>query len=187
MFTYQYLIIKNHLATSVPELREIEWYTGQDLRADKNASLKASPGAYFQFFPTNTEDLGGFIQSAEAEFDIILLSECMFDDDKRVRKDEALDHMALFDKIFRTLHGFSAKLSALDEFADLAGTDQDQRAFASLTRISVTPPGGELRAIMRSSQRFQGIFYDHAAVKTYTTPAPAPSLEISTDVVESAS
>jgi len=184
MFTYSYEIIKLKLQSAVVDLREVEWYTGQDNLTDKNASIKAAPAIYIEFLPALTENLNaGQIQKTIAQFDLILVTETLLDGDKRIKKDTAKDHMLLLDKCFKALQGYGAKISVLPAFAALLNTDQDQRAFNSLTRISITPPHQPRKAIMRSVQRFQGTFYDHAAAKVYTTPSPAPPLQVTTDMV----
>jgi hypothetical protein len=182
MFTYPYQIIKRKLTIDIPEIRELEWYTNQDSTKDKNASLKASPGIYIMFYPSDVDTLSGTkIQSSDAEFEATLLTECLFDDDKRIKKDSPQDHMIILDKIFKSLHGFSAKISYLPDFASLAGTKNDQRSFNSISRISLVPPHTPRKAIMKSVQRFRGLFYDHAASKLYTSMAKPP-LEVETEV-----
>jgi hypothetical protein len=104
----------------------------------------------------------------------MLLTECLFDDDKRIKKDNPQDHMMILDKIFRSLQGFSALISYLPEFAALEATKDDQRSFNSISRIAIIPPHVPRAAMMKSVQRFKGRFYDHGAAKLYTTIAKPP-------------
>jgi hypothetical protein len=182
MFTYPYQIIKLKLQTDVPELREIEWYANQDSTTDKDGLLLSSPGVYIQFTPTPIETFSGQkIQSGLAEFDAILLTDCVLDDDRRIRKTKPLDHMVVLDKVFKSLQNFSAKISYLPEFVSLKNTKDDQRSFNSLSRISITPPHVPRKAMMKSIQRFRALFYDHGAAKIYTTFAKPP-LELTTEI-----
>lgn len=179
MFTYPYQIIKLKLETDVTELRLVEWYTGQDDLADKNSSIKAAPLVLIQFPPVETENLSSLrVQSAVTFFDVILITESLHDGDKRMKKDSPNDHMRIFDKIFRSLQGFGAKASYLPEFVGLLDSPLDQRMFNSLSRIAATPPHAPLKALMRSVQRFQGKFYDHASLQSYTTITPKPPLGV---------
>jgi hypothetical protein len=182
MFTYPYQIIKRKLLTDVTELRELEWFTDQDSVKDENASLRAAPGVYIQFLPADITTFSGQkIQSTMTEFDAILLTETLLDDDKRIKKDNPQDHMILLDKIHRSLQGFSALISYLPEFSSLFGTKGDQRAFNSLSRISITPPHVPRKAMMKSVLRYRGLFFDHGAAKLYTTMAKPP-LELTTEI-----
>lgn len=179
MFTYAYQILKLRLQADVTELREIEWYTEQDTRT---AMLKAAPALYIEFLPNQPRTMSGQrIQSAASDFNLHLLTECVFDDDRRMKKDQPQDHMRIFDKIFRSIQGFSAKVSFLPEFVGLLNTTQDQRIIGSVDRVSITPPHSPRKAMMKSIQRFSGIIYDHGAASLYTTIADPPA-QISTTV-----
>lgn len=184
MTTYPYQILKLRLQTDIPELREVEFYTGQDSTSDKTAALKAAPGVYISFLPSNTENMSGQkIQSAAGQFETMLLTECLLDGDKRIKKDHALDHMVLVDKIFKSLQGFRAKLSYLPEFAPLKNTVKDQNVINSIDRIGIPiQPHIARKAMMKSVQRFGAVMYDHAGANLYTNITPKPPLEISTDI-----
>lgn len=178
MFTYPYQILKLRLQTDVTELREIDWYTDQDTR---KAMLKAAPALYIEFLPNQPRTQPTRIQSAPTDFNLHLLTECLFDDDRRMKKDQPLDHMRIFDKIFQSVQGFSAKISYLPEFVALLNTVQDQRICGSIDRVAITPPHSPRKAMMKSTQRFSGIIYDHGA-STFYDSIPKPPLEISTQV-----
>lgn len=184
MITYPYQILKLRLQTDVPELREVEFYTGQDSTTDKTASLRAAPGVYITFLPANTESLSGQkIQSGITQFEAMLLTECLLDGDKRIKTDHALDHMVLFDKIFKSLQNFRAKLSYLPAFLALKGTVNDQNVINSIDRIGIpVQPHIARKAMMKSVQRFSAVMYDHAGAGLYTKITPKPPLEITTDI-----
>lgn len=178
MFTYPYEILKLRLTGLVPELREIDWYLQQDSTTDKNTWLYAAPCLFIEFMPTEMRDLGGRIQSAEVDFNIHLLTENVMDSGKRMKKDQPIDHMRIFDKVYKSLQGFGSKISYLPAFVGLIDSPQDQRVMNSISRVDITPPHAIRKAMMKSIQRFRCIVYDHAACKQYTVPDPLPTLDI---------
>lgn len=179
MFTYPFEILKKRLTDTVAELREIDWYLEQDSTTDKNASLKAMPAAYLQFMPLETIDLGTRIQQAIVQFDLILLSDCVYDTgSKRMKKDSPSDHMRLFDKVYKNISGFSARLSYLPEFAVLLNTEGDMRVMNTISRMAIVPPHVPRKAIMKSVQRFTCVVWDHGAFPTWTLADPQPALEV---------
>ena len=180
MFTYPYQILKLRLQTQVTELREVDWYLEQDSIKDKRSSIKALPSAYIEFFPVNMIDEGNRMQSSIGEFNVHLVTENMFDTDQRMKKDQPIDHMRIFDKVFQNLHGFSSLISYLPEFVALKDTEADMKMFNSISRIGITPPHQFQKSLMKSVQRFRAKFYDHAATPTYAPASPPP--EITTEV-----
>jgi len=178
MLTYPYEILKARLTAEITEQREIDWFLDQLNPKDKNASVVAAPAIYIEFLPLTMRDLGGKLQSADAEFNIYLATENVMDSGKRMKKDSPLDHMRIFDKINKSLNGFSAKLSILPEFVGLLNTSQDQCVMNSCTRVGITPPHQMRKGIMVSVQRFSTIIWDHAAAKQYTVLTPKPLAEI---------
>jgi hypothetical protein len=178
MLTYPFQIIKLRLETDVPELQEIDWFLDQDATNDKNVSLLSARSAYIEFADFEIETLGGRIQSAPALFNIHLLTDNVLDSGKRMKKDQPIDHMRIFDRIYKSLHGFGAKISFLPEFAGLAGSSQDQRVMNSISRVHITPPHKPRKGFMKSIQRFKCVIYDHAACKQWTSiPKPPADIE----------
>lgn len=182
MLTYPYEILKARLTADVTELREIDWFLDQANPKDKNSMVLAAPAVYIEFLPLIPRDLGGRLQSADAEFNLHLVTENVMDSGKRMKKDQPIDHMRIFDKINKSVSNFSAKLSYLPEFVALLNTTQDQRVMNSCTRVGITPPHRMGKGLMVSVQRFSTILYDHAAAKLYTTLTPKPPIEITPDI-----
>lgn len=173
MLTYPFEILKKRVTDTVTELREIDWYLEQDSLTDKNAALKAMPALYLQFMPLQTIDLATRIQQATVTFNAILLTDCVFDTgSKRLKKDSPTDHMRIFDKIYLTLAGFSARLSYLPAFAALLNTPNDQRILNTISRTAIAPPHVPRKAIMKSTQTFTCVVWDHAAFNTWTSATP---------------
>jgi len=182
MFAYPYQILAKKLAADIPELRELDWYLQQDSTTDKNAWLFGAPCLFLEFqIVEGPRDHGNKIQSALVDVSVHLLTENVRDKGGEImKKSGTIQHPVLFDKVYKCLHGFSSKLSYLDEFADLAGTDQDQRVFNSLSRVNIVNPHAIRKSFIKSIQRFRCVVYDHAAGKQYTSPTPG--LEIGVTV-----
>jgi hypothetical protein len=179
MYTYPFEILKARAKAEIPELRDIDLYMDQDNPKDKNVLITASPGLYLRFIPSTTEDLGNRLQSTTAEFEAILLTECLLPEgSRRLKKEAASDHMVIYDKIFNAFSGFSARLSYLPEFSSLEGTKNDKRIMNSISRVHIEPPGGKLTSIMKSLQRFRVQLWDHAATKTYTPHQPGLAVHV---------
>jgi len=181
MLTYPYFILKKRLGDNVSELRELDWYLNQDSDSDKSSMIKALPALYIEWLSVPTNDEGNRLQSGVLDFNIHLITEAVIDNDKRVAKTSPLDHMRIFDKIFQNLQGFSALISFLDEFVALKDTASDMRMFGSLSRVAITPPH-QLKSMMKSTQRFRGKFYDHAATPAYQSLTPPPQIGITLEV-----
>lgn len=173
MFTYPYQTLEARLLATMPELRELDWYLGQDSPTDKNVWLFTSPAAFIEFtIVDGPHDLGHRIQSAVVDISIHLLTENAKDKGAKIISKSVADpnaHAKLMDKLHKNLHGWGAKLSQLAEFAALAGTDQDQRVLTTLSRVSVVPPHRIRKTFIKSIQRFRCIAYDHSACKLYTS------------------
>lgn len=186
MYTYAYQILEKLLLAQVPELRELDWYLQQDSTADKNTWLFTAPVVLIEFVPVEgPRNHGHRIQSAVTDIVIHLLSENAKDKGAKIIDKQQADpiaHPKLLDKIYKTLHGFSARLSYLDAFTALAGTDQDQRVINSMSRNSITPPHRIRKTMIKSMQSFRCVVYDHAANKLYTVPDPSPDLEVNASV-----
>lgn len=184
MLTYPFQILQKLLTDNVSELREIDWYLQQDSQSDKNAWLYAAPSVFIEFLPFDTRDQGLRIQDASVEFNLHFLTSNVQDSGKRMKKDSPSDHMRIFDKLYNTVHGFSARLSYLPEFVALANTAGDQRVMTTCSRAGITPPHVIRKSLMKSIQRFKTVLYDHAAMKAVHSFDPAPDLEITIELPE---
>ncbi len=177
MLTYPFLIIQKRLQTEVTELREIDWYLDQDSETAKDIGIKTSPAAFIEFLsPLETKDLAVRIQQSVVEFNVHLLTSNVMDSGKRMLKNKSTDHMVIFDKVYKCLSGFSSLLSYLEEFGALNGTKNDKRIMNSISRNGVVSPHRVHKTLMKSTQKFKTVLWDHGAVKTYTKLDPQPAL-----------
>lgn len=172
MYTYPYQIIKKRLTAQVAQLKLVDWYLDQYNKKDKATMMHIEPAAFIEFRPITTQQLSYGHQMAETEIVVHLVTTNMFDNDKRVKKGTARDHAQLVDEIYKALSGFSAKLSYLDEFSDLANTANDKTIFNSMVRdgLPVTPHA--IRGLQITLQIFTTLVFDHAAVKPTTSVNP---------------
>lgn len=179
MLTYPYHLIKNRVTSKVPELKEIDWFLNQ-YDPSGPGIIYTAPGLYIEFLPFDTQSLGGGVQMAAAEFRMHLVSDNVFDNDKRIRKTTPTDHANLIDKTYNAVYKYRGLLSDLPEFAALAGTENDFRLINSIDRTGVVPPHN-LSGLMVTVQSFRCVLYDHTATKAWQSIAP--DLEITSDLV----
>lgn len=173
MYTYPNNILKKLATDSIPELKDVDFYLEQDSSTDKNSLQLASPGLYFEYALVGSMRMhGNNIQSGIVNITLHLVTVAAIANGKRMKKDQPTDHMAIFDKVYRTFNGFSSKLSFLPEFVALLDTDQDERVMNSLCRTGMSLPQKFKTALMKSTQTFQCVIYDHASGKQYTSPQP---------------
>jgi len=183
MLSTTYLILKKRLTEEVPELKEIAWFQGQG-DGINDGQIKAAPAAYIRFEPTDVSasdisDQQEGIQKADLEFDIILLSDNTFEDDRRAGKDDAVDHFLLLDKINKALSGFNGDLI----FLEPSTPEEDNCHFVNTIRRIGIDPAHELRALMKTTQTFVTVAYDFSAAVNYT-PIPAGQVKLIIESLE---
>ncbi len=144
--------------------------------------VRATPAVYIDF-PDEivTQQLGYKIQMAEVEWMLHLVTDSVYENDKRIQKLSATDHAVIMDKIFRTLLNWSAKLSYLDAFSSLANTSTDQRVIGTISRIGVGSPK-DLKPLMVTKQKFSCVMYDHSANPVLQTIQNVP-LQVDGDII----
>lgn len=178
MFTYAYQTLEARLVAAIPELREIDWYLGQDSATDKTVWLHTAPLVFIEFAVVDgPRDHGHRIQSAIVDISFHLLTEnARGKGSKIITKDTAdsFAHAKLVDKLHKSLQGWSSLLSNLAPFSALAGTDQDQRVLTSMTRVLISPPHRPRKGMIKTVQTYRCIAYDHSACKQYTKLLDVP-------------
>jgi hypothetical protein len=180
MLTYPLEIFKKHALATITELREVDMYLEQDSTKDTKTALYAAPALFIEFsFVSKLRTHGQQIQSAIVDITFHLLTETLHETgSKRMKKETPKDHMMIYDKIFKNFQGFGSKISFLPAFASLKNTPNDYTVMNSLSRVDQSLPHKFRKAMMKSSQTFRCVIYDHAALKQYTTPPTAPALDL---------
>jgi hypothetical protein len=176
MFKFPFLLIKQRLEQEVPGMKEIDWYLQQ---YNTNSNLYATPASYIEFLPVNPETMGGGkIQQGQVSFRIHTVSTSLHDNHKRVHNpDTAVNHLDHVDKTFAALQGWRAKVSQLDGFGHLAGTEKDYRVMNSISRKNIIPDH-RINKLIVTIQEFSCLCNDIAAKLTYTHRSTLPDLKI---------
>lgn len=167
MYLYPYKIIKKRLR-EIPEIKDLDWFLQQYDDNQRGRVMYNAPGVYIQFEPLITQQLDKFTQMADAVITIHLVTDSVHDNEKRI----ATSHATILDAIYGKLHGFSAKVSYLDDFATLAGTADDKRMLNSMRRSGITPPHSFSSKVV-SLQQFHVVIYDHTKNKKFNASAAA--------------
>ena len=175
MYVYIYLLLKQGLLHSIPEIKEVEFYMEQDSK-NYQGGLKVAPGVYIQFPPTDTRSLANGLHEADLTFDLILLTDCLLDGDQRIYNGTEVTHLLLAEKIHQYISGYSALLSALPDFASLAGTCNDYVVFNSADRINVTHTHRD-NTIMKTKQRFKTYIKDFSGAQHFRKIAATLQIE----------
>lgn len=166
MYKYIYLLLKQRLLAKIPELKDVDWYRGQDIKTNKGI-LKALPGAYIFFYPTDMTSLPNGIQQGIISFYVMLITDTSYDDDRRIDDPITISHLDLMTKIHTTLSGESAWLSDLPAFTALKGTDNDLKVYNSVDRTNIAH-NHDIRVPMITKQDFKCLAKDASGNKQWT-------------------
>ncbi len=168
MNKYAYKLIKKRLQDKVPDLDVITWDMSQGTEGVKG-EVRARNNVYIKFMPTDTSSLGNGIQEGKVIFQVRLLTECLWDDDKRIddEEEDAFDHMDLVTEIHKALSGYSAKMSDLPAFVSLKDTENDLTVCNTMDRVNISPDNA-MSSLMTTTQSFTSLMKDFSGNKKYT-------------------
>jgi hypothetical protein len=204
MHKYIYLLIKQRIIAKIVSIKEVDWYKGQD---DPNVkgSKKILPGAYIRFRPVDLKSLGGGIQEGIVEFDIILLTDNLSDDDSKIDNQQATitpasvwddswddsftgndappdpsiitwpNHLDLVDLIHLHVSGYRGQVSDITAYLSLIGTPFDLTVINTIERTRVETDQDN-RSIMKTTLSFKGYAKDYSGNKSFAKAVK--SLEI---------
>lgn len=167
MYKFIYLIVKRYLKEAIPALKEVAWYLDQD-SADHKGGIRITPALYIRFLPTlETRDLAGGVQEGVVRFEMILLTDSLYDNDKRILPPQGqTDHYHLADSIHAKLSGLQGMISDLVEFAALKDTVNDMPVFNSLSREQIESDHRN-RSLLRTVFVYKTHAKDYTATKQY--------------------
>lgn len=185
MYRFPFLLIKQRLEQEVPGLKETDWFMQQyeqgrsRYKNDSAAVLYATPACYIEFLPIDPQTLGGGkVQQAPVRFRIHTVTSCLYDNHRRIYDPSApINHLDFVDMAFAALQGYRAKLSQLQGFDHLAGTEQDHRVMNSIDRKGIIAEH-RLSDLMVTVQEFSCLCNDVSANLTYTNRSVPPDLKI---------
>lgn len=159
MYKLIFLLLKQRLNSKIPAIKEVT------RRSEGKGHMKISPAVHIVFLPTDMSSLGNGIQEGDIEFEVILKSDNLADDDRRYAQAQP-DHDAYADLLHTHLSGYSAWLSDLEEFEDLKGTPGDFKVFNTIDRIRIDPDK-DVKAIRRTVQTFRCYAKDYSGNKKW--------------------
>ena len=162
MLIYPYLLIKNRLINQVSDIT-CYWYKDQDLKKTRGA-LRSQHQVLIRFDNPDIEQLGCDVQGANLSFAVMLVTDTAYDDqDKRLTQ---TGHPEKAENIYKALSGYFANLSALPDFSNLAGTDDDYRILNSIRRTQYRPDHNMSNLII-TDQQFTCYMKDYSAVDEF--------------------
>jgi hypothetical protein len=163
MYRYIFTLVKQHLNTALPIIKVVDWYMQQD---STPGSLKVLPALYIEFKPTTTRSLGNNVQEAVVEYDAILITDCVYDNHKRMFGDTVNDHYSVVEKVFAKLSGFTGMLSDLAGMEHLKDTELDYKICSGTDRTNIATDHRN-KAIIKTTQTFKCYAKDYTATKKY--------------------
>ena len=175
MYKFIYLLLKTRLKAKMPELKEVAMFEDQDSNAFKGGLL-CSPGLYIQFKPTPTRSLGQGIQEADVEFDLILLSDSLADQDKKIHQAGKITHFDLADKVHKYVSGYGGWLSDLPEFLALKYTDDDYKVFNTADRTGIDFKHRN-KSVLRTVQSFKCYAKDYTGERKFQNATAGIEIE----------
>lgn len=158
-----YILLRERLK-EITELKEVDWYTGQDAQTGEQAML-VDAAAYIEFQPIEWQSLLGGIQQAVVSFDVHFVQDRVLDGDGPIINADIL-HLDIVRSIYTKLQGFSALLSDLPGLSALAGTKQDAVVVNDIVR-ELLSNDHSLSNLMVTTQRFRCMIRDYAAAPIY--------------------
>jgi hypothetical protein len=162
-----YLLLKNHLSATVTALKYIDWDLGQYNQAGEDYVL-TTPSAYISFAPITWNTRPGQSQQAILNFTITLVSDTVYGTEQDMTDQDFIDHLGIEGEMHAAFAAKRFLLSELQEFAALAGTDNDRVMIETISRTS-SDPHSELSNLIVTSQTFQTNIHDYGAVKSFQT------------------
>jgi hypothetical protein len=172
MDKYIYLLIKARLAAKIAGIKHIAWDRREGIRMSKFSPIKSSkpheilPAIYIRFMPYGTKSLGGGTQEQHMVFTCRLVTDNLYDDDKRIDDATTITHLDLCRKLHEALSGYTGLISDLPAFAARKGTEDDVRIFNTIDRTNVDIDHGN-EAIMQSTITFKMYVKDWSGTKVY--------------------
>lgn len=156
-----------------------DWYMGQYLEPDEENGgqlLWNTPAVFIEFVPLQWDTLGNSVQASNTAFNLHLVNDSLYDDDKRVT-DPVLNHFGLETLVFKAMMNWRCMLSYVPGFEALADTDNDRVLIESIVRVSTDTDHGANRQLV-SLQQFSCRIYDYSATKQWATVLAALELEV---------
>jgi hypothetical protein len=167
MLALVYQALKKRLAAAT-EPAYIDWYMGQYLEPEAEEGgqlLWQTPAQFVEFQPVDWQTLGNGAQAANVRFNVHLVNDTYFDDDRRVT-DATLGHLVQEASVYAALQNWRCLLSYVPGLEALEDTPNDRVLIESIVRERTDPDHNLNRQIV-SVQGFACRVYDYGAVKNW--------------------
>lgn len=151
-----YLLLKQHLTANVERLEHVDYYLNQFTQVQEDA-VYIVPGCYIRFLPLTWRSMGDGIQRADQDlFEIHVISETAYGDERDITDIQYIDHLGLERDIYVALHRRSFNLN------QLPGVETDCLLLQNLERTR-SQPHEELNNLITTVLTFKGTAYDVSA------------------------
>ncbi len=156
-----YTVLRDRLA-EITELKEVTWYTQQDVYSgDNEQSIYAVPAAYILFDTINLQSLTRKVQMVERKFSfkIRLVSESYEETEQAV-----LEHLELVQLVYENLEGYNYK-------------DGDVQLINTISRTAIKPEH-DLSNLLITEQSFSAIAFDYSNEQQFLKKKVGFSVEL---------
>lgn len=155
-----YLLLKQQLS-AISSLKNIDWFLDQYAQLGEDY-VPASPEVFIEFTPITWSTLPGSIQRAELIFNVHLISDTAYGDERDMTDTSYIDHLNIEQNIFKALMNKRMLLSDLPGNAALLGTNNDRVMIESIIRMESIPHSG-INNIISTIQTFKATIFDYTA------------------------
>jgi len=178
-----YQALKKRISEEIPAITWIDWYLAQYDQEGEQA-MWTTPAAFIEFLPLDWQSLGSGVQASNVMLQVHLVNETHYDDEKRML-DATINHLGQAQDIYKALHNWRCMLSYVDEYAALAGTENDRVLLESMVRVR-TYPDHNMSRMLVAVQEFTMRIYDYDAQIQWQEVVAALDLQVEkADVIES--
>lgn len=169
-----YLVLKDHLSTSVAQLKHIDWDLGQ-YNQEGDDHVKATPAAYIKFNTIEWSTYLRYIQRGVLEFEVTLVNQSAYGDENDMVDTTYIDHLTIERTIYAALQQMRFQMNDVPGWPD----DEDENILMeTIERISQAPHT-EQDTLIVTSQTFRSTVFDYSAHPEYITHLATLDLNIS--------
>jgi hypothetical protein len=157
------MALKQHLTSTVTELKHIDWHLGQLDQIGEDA-VRITPSCYLRFTPLEWMHLKGprNVQRAVMELEVHLVSNTAYGDGRDMTDTTYIDHLAIESKVYVALQNKRFMLSDAPGYEELADTAADRVLIESMVR-TMTEPHDTLSNLIVTTLIFQANIFDYSA------------------------
>lgn len=159
-----YLTLKSHLSDTVEELKLIDWDLGQ-YDQQGNDHVRSTPGAYIRFNQVDWATYNRNIQRGLLAFDVTLVNQSAYGDDKDMTDVTYINHLAIERAIYVALQNNRFAMNNIPEWPD---EDDENILIETIERTGQTPHS-DIDNLIVTTQQFRATVFDYSAHPAYIT------------------